>query len=57
MKKGTGYKKYNNLLLINVYPNQTFTLLFRPKLPYIESSPLIYKANQWASFYTMATLD
>ena len=57
MKKGTGYKKFNNLLLINIYPNQTFTLLFRPKLPFIESSPLIYKANQWASFYTMATLD
>ena len=56
MKNGVAFKNQNLYLLI-------FTLTKHPLCDlgqcchYIETSPLIYGANQWDGFYIMATLD
>ena len=57
MKNGAVYKNQNVYLKINTYLNQASNLQFRPVLPYIETSPLIYGANQLDGFYITATLD
>ena len=57
MKNGAAYKNQNVYLKINTYLNQASNLQFRPVLPYIETSPLIYGANQLDGFCITATLD
>ena len=60
MKNGVAYKNQNVYLKINIYLNRA------TKHPlcdldqcchYIETSPLVYGANQWDGSYTMLTLD
>ena len=45
MRNGVAYKNQNVYLKINICPNQASTLQFRPVLYYIETSPLIYRAD------------
>ena len=50
MKNGVTYKNQNMYLKI-------YICLSGQCCHYIETSPLIYGANRWDGFYTMATLD
>ena len=57
MKNGVAYKTQNVYLKININLKQASTLPFRPVLLYIETSQLIYGANQWDGFYATEALD
>ena len=57
MKKGVAYKNKNVYLKINIYLTKHPLCHSGSCCHYIETSPLIYKADQRDSFYTIATLD
>ena len=58
MKNGAAYENKNVYLKISIYLNRASALYHSGQCyHYIETSPLIYWANQWDVFYIMATMD
>ena len=62
MKNGLASENKNiylksNVFILTDFINQTTTCYSGQRCHYKETSPLIYRTNQWDGFYTMAKLD